>query len=156
MKTFFVTALCSFLLASCSLERDMVKATEIPAAVTDRFTSLHPTTGKAEWETEEDGSYEAEYKVEGREYSDTYSAAGDLLETEQELKKNDLPAAVLATLARDFAGHEIEEAARITYPDGRIVYEAELEGKDDAKFDALFTEDGTLVERVPLTEADRD
>lgn len=39
------------------------------------------------------------------------------------------------------------EEISATYPDGRIVYEVDLEGKNDDEFDALFTEDGTFIER---------
>lgn len=127
----------------------------VPTVLQERFASLHPSAKKVEWETETDG-YEAEYKLDGKEYSDTYSETGELLETEQELKKSELPPAIHATLQRDFADDEIEEVARITYPDGRIVYEVELEGKDDAAFDTLFLENGTLIERIALDEEDKD
>ena len=148
----FVLSLFALSLAACSLEKTMTSTPDVPAAVTEQFAGLHPNADKVKWDTEEDGSYEAEYQLNGKEFSNTYSAGGDLLETEEELKKDMLPAPVLATIKRDFAHYKIEEAARITYPDGRIVYEAELEGKDDAKFDALFAEDGTLIERVPSSD----
>ncbi|CAH1002558.1 hypothetical protein LEM8419_03432 [Neolewinella maritima] len=154
MNKLWILGLSLFTFLACA-PRQAIAQDEVPTGVQQRFASLHPAARKVEWESEDDG-YEAEYKLDGREYSDTYSTVGDLLETEEELKKKDLPAAIRSTLQRDFADHEVEEVARITYPDGRILYEVELEGKDDAAFDALFREDGTLVERIPLDEEDED
>ncbi|MCP9234729.1 PepSY-like domain-containing protein [Lewinella sp. JB7] len=154
MHKLLILSLSLFAFLACT-PRQAVAQDSVPAAVEQRFASLHPTAKKVAWETEANG-YEAEYKLNGKEYSDTYSTSGELLETEQEIKKSQLPATVLATLKRDFAGYEIEEAARITYSDGRTVYETELEGEDEMAFDALFLEDGTFVERVALDEKDED
>ena len=138
---------------SCESAKETITPDQVPAAVQQAFAAAHPNT-KVEWEAEDDGTFEAEFKMDGEEASADYSATGELMETEVEIKKKALPAAVLAAIAEQFPGHEIEEAARITYPDGRIAYEAELEGKDDKKFDAIFSADGTLLERIEFGEED--
>ena len=126
---------------------------QVPAAVQQAFSATHPNT-KVEWEAEDDGTFEADFKIGGEEASANYSASGELLETEVEIKKKALPAAVLSAISAQFPDHDIEEAARITYPDGRIAYEAELEGEDNKKFDAIFSAEGTLLERIDLGEDD--
>lgn len=139
---------------SCESAKETMNLDQVPAAVRQAFAAAHPNT-KVEWDAEDDGTYEVEYKVDGEEVSDNYSATGELLETEMEIRKKDLPAAVLIAITEQFPDHEIEEAAHITYPDGRIAYEAELEGDDDAKFDAIFSAEGKLIERTALS-AERD
>lgn len=156
MKPFLFCLSLIALFTSCELNKEIVKAGMIPTEVRKAFFAAHPNVKKVEWEIEDDGTYEAEFKMDGEEVSANYSATGELLETEVEIKKKALPAAVLAAIAAQFPDHEIEEAARITYPDGRVVYEAELEGADDVKFDAIFSADGTLIERIAPSDDDND
>jgi hypothetical protein len=138
---------------SCESTKETMNLDQVPSAVQQAFADAHPNT-KVKWEAEDNGIFEAEFKMDGEEASANYSANGELMETEVEIRKKTLPASVLAAIAAQFPDHEIEEAVRITYPDGRIAYEAELEDKDDKKFDAIFSADGTLLERIELDEED--
>lgn len=151
MKSILYSLLAIGVFFSCESTRDTLNPDQVPAAVQQAFAAAHPNT-KVEWDAEGDGTFEAEFRLAGEEASATISAAGELLETEVEIKKKAFPAAVMAAIAAQFPDYELEEAAKITYPDGRIAYEAELEGKDDQKFDAIFSADGKLIKRVDVTE----
>lgn len=142
MKSVFLVLIIGGLVTSCNAQR-----IEVPAVVSAAFTANHPAIKKVAWELEDNGNYEAEFKTKKSEVSETYSAAGKLIETEREIKKKELPAAIIAAIDRDFSGHEIEEAAIITYPDGRTAYEVELEGEGDVTFDAIFNGEGKLLEK---------
>lgn len=151
MKSILYSLLAIGVFFFCESTRETLNADQVPAAVQQAFNAAHPDT-KAAWEAEGDGTFEAEFKLAGEEASATYTSTGELLETEVEIKRKALPAAVIAAIAAQFTDNELEEAAKITYPDGRIAYEAELEGKDDQKFDAVFSADGKLIKQIDIAE----
>ena len=60
-----------------------------------------------------------------------FDAAGKFLESEVEVKEAELPQAVKATLAKDFAGYKLGEIAKATDAKGVVDFEMELaKGKD--------------------------
>ncbi|WP_020567374.1 PepSY-like domain-containing protein [Neolewinella persica] len=156
MKPLLFSLLALSVFLSCDGAKETLNPDQVPTAAQQAFAAAHPNT-KVAWEAEGDGTFEAEFKMDGEEASANYSATGELLKTELEIKKNALPSAILTTIATQFSGHEIEEAARITYPDGRIAYETELANKNDKKFNVIFSAEGKLLKRVePDGEDDQD
>jgi uncharacterized membrane protein YkoI len=122
-KLIFLVAF--FAIAQVGFSQKM-KSAQVPATVKTAFKQKFPTISKRKWELE-DGKYEAEFKnTGGVEMSATFSAEGNWLETEQEIKKSALPAPVLAALK----GKKLKEASKIERADGSTVYEAEVGGKD--------------------------
>lgn len=101
----------------------------IPTAVTSAFAKTNPNADDVEWEIE-GANFEVEYEIDETEYSELYSASGKLLESEKEISVAMLPAAVRNAIDVAYAGKKIKEAAEITFPDGRVEYEAEIDGKD--------------------------
>lgn len=105
-----------------------------PQAVLQAFQKAFPNAEDVEWEME-DNQYEAEFEQGDVEQSATFSAAGQLLETETEIAVGELPAAVRDYVAANFKGKKIKEAARIVTPSGTVTYEAEVKRRD-LMFDA--------------------
>lgn len=97
----------------------------VPAELESAFQARHPGES-AVWERQPFG-YEAVYSTGGVEYEVEFSHAGQWLETEYEVTRDDeLPAAVVARVAREYPGlpvtkREIEQTA-----DGEF-YEVEVE-----------------------------
>lgn len=139
------------MLFSCETADESTNLDQVPAAVKKAFDRDFTST-TVEWEAGIDGTYEAAFMMGWQRVVSNYSATGELLETEVEIKKTDLPNAVRTSVAEQYPDHSIEEAARIIYHDQRVIYEAELKGKDDKRFDALFSSDGTLRELIELQE----
>ena len=78
---------------------------------------------KIEQETEEGiSTYEADYDVEGVKYSVKCAASGDVMELENEVNAQTLPAAVLDALREDYPGASIEKADAVML----IFYEVEM------------------------------
>lgn len=119
---------------------------EPPEAVAQTFQSEHPTATDVAW-TMEEGGYEASFTEGGTAQSVVYAASGAAGAVETEIAVADLPEAVTAALARDYAGQTVSEAARIV-EDGQTTYEAEITA-DGTTTDLIFREDGTLVETIP-------
>jgi hypothetical protein len=85
-----------------------------------------PTFKKVSWDEEEEGEWEAEFKLKGVEYSANFLEDGTWMETEHEIKKSAIPAIIKNTLANEFAGHKIDEAEVSETVEG-MYYEFELE-----------------------------
>lgn len=112
----------------------------VPAAVLAAFQQQFPDVKKARWDKEGD-VYEAEFKRNGVETSATFSASGQLLETETTIAVSALPQAARDYVAANFKGKKIKEAAKITKSNGEVIYEAEVKRKD-----LLFNASGQFLE----------
>jgi hypothetical protein len=161
---FFLAAL---LAGSTAGLAQKISATRVPAVVRATFEARFPAVKSITWKKElqqvrpvyeyethndfrardaflTEEVYEASFRLTGQEMSVLITPTGLLQETETEMAATQLPAAVLASLARDFNTYQVREAATIIKADGSTVYEAEiaLAGK---KQDVHFTADGQLA-----------
>ncbi|WP_199141670.1 hypothetical protein [Pedobacter sp. ASV12] len=124
MKKIAVLSLALGLAVSTSYAQK-VNASKVPAPVKAAFAKNHAGLTKVSWEMEK-ANFEAGFTLNGKETSEVYTPQGVLLETEVEIKVSELPDAVKMKLK----GQKVAEAAKITKADGKVVYEAEVKGKD--------------------------
>lgn len=129
-------------------------AQSTPAKVAESFQAKFPTAKSVKWEMENDKEWEAEFKMDGKEYSANFDLDGTWMETEWEIKKSELPEMVKATLKNDFTGFEIEEIEMCEKPNFRG-YALELE-KGEQKFDIVFDENGKVISKKEITENEKD
>ena len=139
-----ILCFCGLLLAG-SAHAQRLPAAQVPAAVRATFQASFPTVKTTTWE-KEGPDYEAGFTRNGKTMSAVITAAGVLRETETNLAVRELPAAVRATLARDYQAYRVNEAATITRADGTTVYEAEVAKGGKAR-DVLFGADGRVAAR---------
>ena len=124
-----------------------IKEAEVPKAVVTSFQTHFKEAKAKSWDKEKDGSYEAEFDWNKVETSATFSADGKLQETEQEIKVSELPKTVTDYVAKNYAGHKIAEAAKITDAAGKMMYEAEVK-KDKEEMDLLFDDKGNFIKKT--------
>jgi len=93
--------------------------------------------GATVYEVELEGSNDAEIDL-------VFDTEGNLLYTETEINKNQLPAAVTSGIQTKYAGYSIQEVSRLEGTDNAVRYEVELK-HGSGKLEALFAEDGTFV-----------
>ena len=148
MKSLVVLLLALFLGAACAQNTK-----KIPDAVQSKLKALYPTAEEVKWD-KEDADFEANFEVDDVEMSVIFNNKGDVLETETEMDEDDLPKAVKDALATDFAGYDIEEAAKIV-KNGKTTYEAQVE-KGEIKLDAIYSPDGKLVKKIEKQEKDEE
>ena len=141
MKTLLLLLFAGLLAAPAPAQH--LPATKVPAAAKATFKAKFPTVKSPTWE-QEGTVYEAGFQLNGKTMSAVITAAGMLRETETDMTVSELPAAVRATLARDYQAYKINEAATIVKADGRTVYEAEV-AKGGKKQDVLFTAEGKVT-----------
>lgn len=143
MKTLLLLLAAAALCAAPAHAQKMTAA-QVPAAATAAFAKAFPGVKKAEWERE-DGQYEAGFTQNGQEMSVLLSPAGELLETETELRPAQLPAPVREALATRHRAAKVTEAAKIvTHKTGAVTYEAEV-SEGGQRRDLLFGADGQEV-----------
>jgi len=89
--------------------------------------------------------YKVKYKKDGREHELKVSAAGDLLELEEKVTLDELPAAVRATVEEETAGGEIKKLEKET-EGGKTFYEVKFK-KDGKKHEVEINPDGSVLKR---------
>jgi hypothetical protein len=147
MKTTFL--LLAFLGMSLSVH---AQKSVLPNAVADAFSQKFPNAQKVRWNQEEANEWEAEFYLSGVETSASFNPNGKWLETETEINKRSLPAAVKNTLEHQFAGCKTGEVSIIDSPTFSG-YEIELKKKDQA-LEVQLTKDGTLKNKRILKDGE--
>ncbi len=116
-------------------------ASKVPAPVKTSFAKEYPGISP-KWE-KENGNYEVNFKKDGTSMSLLIQPNGSIIETEMDIKIDDLPAVALAYLKEHYPGKNIKEAAKITKADRSLNYEAEVNGKD-----VIFDANGKFIKEA--------
>lgn len=151
-KIFFLLLIAAF--GSISTNAQKISSDKVPAAVTSSFKTKFPEVVNAEWEMEK-ADYEASFKKNGVEMSANFDNEGKWLETETEIKVSALPAAVSATLKKDFADYKVDEACKVESVKDGNCYEVEVE-KGKESFDVLISTDGKVLSKTKEEEKDKE
>ena len=130
------------------------KQVNVPELVKKEFAAKYPKASKVKWGLEKPGEYEAEFELNKAEMSVVIDEKGNVLDVETEIKESELPQAVKATLAKDFAGYKIDEVEKAEAK-GAISYEMEAK-KDKAEFEIVFDSNGKLLKKEEKKEKDND
>ncbi|MCF8462169.1 MAG: PepSY-like domain-containing protein [Flavobacteriales bacterium] len=135
-------AMAAISTAACGQKKESEIA---PKAVEASFQKKFPNAQKVKWEKENDSEWEAEFKLDGKEYSANFSADGTWKETEHEIAKSEIPAAVQNALNTEFAGYKIEESEISETAEG-TVYEFELE-KGESDLEVTVDANGKILKK---------
>ena len=133
-KSIFIMSVLAISLFGC--------AQNPPKNVADNFNKKFQNATKVKWDQEEKNEWEAEFKMNGDAMSASYDNSGKWLETEKELKKNQLPTAVQNAFNTQYAGYKLKEASAIEKPDFKG-YELGIE-KGKEELEILVSADGTI------------
>jgi hypothetical protein len=139
MKNLARTAfwLVGILLVGCSAKWD---ESQLPSPVKDAFAKKYPGM-KATWQ-KEGSQYEAEFNMEGKNYTAVYGADGSLEETEMDIALTELPDSARTYLQNHFKAEEIKEIEKLIMPNGEFSFEAEAGGQE-----LLFDNTGKFVKQ---------
>lgn len=149
MKKLLALFVCVALVISVSAMNQ--KDEKIPAAAKTGFTAKFPAAQKTKWSVEKPGEFEVEFTLNGVATSVLVDPKGNLLETETEIKESELPQAVKATIAKDFAGYKLDEIEKSTDAKGVTTFEMEaVKGKE--KLEISYDSNGKLLAKEPLKE----
>jgi hypothetical protein len=149
MKTLIITIglLVAMSFNACEQEK-------VPAEVKSAFSQKYPDAKNADWDMEEDGKWEAEFKMNGEEMSASFDQNGQWLETETAMDRDNLPELVDSTLTGNFESYKVEEVEYLESPEGKG-YEIQLKG-DGKELEVLIGEDGEILKQKTLEENEED
>lgn len=151
MKTIMIIALLGLSIVQVNAQK--MKESDIPSVVKAAFKKAYPSAKEVKWSKEE-GLYEVEFENSKTEMSALMDQAGLVKEVETEIKKTELPAAIQASIKKDYAGLKIEEAATIV-SNGITTYEAEVD-KGENSFDLIFDANGKLLKKIEKKEKEEN
>ena len=115
-----------------------------PAAVQKAFNQQFSKATDVKWGKESTNEYEADFVLNGAKMSANYAADGTWLETETEIKSDQLPAKVTEYISKTYAGWETVNASKVETAKKGIIYEANLKSGTKKK-EVSVTSEGMPV-----------
>jgi hypothetical protein len=153
MKKLLLIIACASFVFSWIAEAQMKE--ETPSAAKTAFVTKFPKAQKAKWSIEKPGEFEVEFVMNGTESSALFDANGSFIESETEIKENELPQAVKATLTKDFAGYKLDEIEKVTDTKEAVTYEMEAK-KDKVEYELVFDGNGLLLKKDEVKEEEKE
>lgn len=150
MKRFQVLAVSIFAvgLVSCQETKDDKKADEksnVPEAVQMAFQKKYPGENDPDWEQDDHGYWESHFKQNGEKYRADFDADGTWVETENDIKNEELPEVILKIIDEEYSEYEITEIEHVDNAKKGEFYDVEFKQKGKNK-DVMFRKDGTVIE----------
>ena len=126
--------------ASCQEAQDK----KAPQSVVANFQAKYPGENDPDWHLDSNGYWEANFKIDGEKYRADFEPNGLWIETENSIKRSELPIAIKKSIERDYKDREITEVERVRHYSKGLFYDVELkqEGKN---MDVEYREDGTTL-----------
>jgi hypothetical protein len=118
-----ITILAVIALLSLNLSAQTGGST--PTEVTKAFSQKFPKATEVKWGKECSKEWEAEFKMDGKEYSANFDNSGKWMETERKICPSTLPKAIKKTIMQDFLGYKVVEAEATVSAKGKA-YEVEF------------------------------
>lgn len=115
-----------------------------PKAVQTSFEQKYPGENDPDWHTDKNGFYESHFKIKGKHYRADFRKNGQWVETERNIKKEDLPKAVKQVLNDKYKNVKIYEIEEVTHHSKGFFYDVELKINGKKK-DIEFLKDGTIL-----------
>ena len=137
MKLCILTLLIYITASSCGGD---YPASKVPSVVHNTIKHKFPGALDIDWEKNAD-SYEAEFDLNGIEYTAYVEPAGKLIFYKHDMKVSDFPAAIAATINAEYAGYKIDKSEKVE-KDNIVYYQVKLESKQKKDLRLIFSADG--------------
>lgn len=134
---------------------------ELPQGVVKNFKAKYPDVYVYEWKWKKKKLvFEAEYIMKGSKYETQYTADGQWVKTERDIKKEELPQAVWKTFSEtEYVRWKIDDIEEHSTPKYDLIYEIEVKLKEKSYYEGYkvkkkqkaylyFLPNGKLVEVV--------
>jgi uncharacterized membrane protein YkoI len=115
---------------------------DLPLKVKTAFGQKFPAAQNVKWSKENGTEWEAEFKVDAKEYSANFNSEGLWIETEYEISAGEIPAAVTQTLNKEFPGYKLLESEISETSKGKV-YEFEIKS-GSKKTEVALDENGDI------------
>lgn len=131
-------------LVSCQESKDKKEESEVPQAVRTTFQQKYPGENDPDWKQDDHGYWESHFKIDGEKYRADFNADGSWVETENDIKPENLSDAIKKQIEEKFSDYEITEVERVDSAKKGIFFDVEFKQKGKNK-DVEFREDGTII-----------
>lgn len=146
MKKYFYVVFSLFVCTAVSCQNNNEEnKNNAPESVSQAFQKKYPGENDPDWEVDAHGNYEAHFKKKGEKYRADFNPHGSWIETENSIKKKNLPKSIKEIIKKDYADYEITEVEHVDHATKGIFYDVEFKQKGKNK-DVMFTEDGTILQ----------
>lgn len=142
-----ITALLALVYINNIAIAQKIEPEKVPDGVMATFKEKFPTATKVNWEMENKTNYQAEFTFKEEEVSANFDSEGNWIDSEVEIKTDQLPYAVLTAIKKDFEFFKIEEASKIENPNDGLCFEAEVKNGKEV-FYLIYTPDGKLIRKT--------
>ena len=116
-----------------------VSSSDVPTAVTSKFSSLYPNSKAEQWKKEKD-NYETKFTEKDTKMCVAIDPSGNVVKTTTTINTSELPKSANDYVAKNYANEKIVVAEKTVDADGKIKYEAEVKTKR-----LCFDSDGNFV-----------
>lgn len=157
----FALAVVAAFLAFGQSDEKIITKKEVPQAILNAIKKAYPEAKVDHYSVEkEEGKkiYEIGFEQKGRKYEVTYAADGALVEVEETIQADELPAKVKATMEKVFPKYELKVIEKIA-EEGKTVYEAKVFVDESGKktlYELLFSADGKLLKKEKEDEEENE
>ncbi|MBV7268108.1 PepSY-like domain-containing protein [Winogradskyella luteola] len=132
--------ICIVLVFACNKS---IKA-QAPEAVKTTFKAKYPGENDPDWHKDDQGYYEAHFKIDGVKYRADFNADGSWVETETSIDEDDLPEAIKKVIKEKFDDEEITEVEKVDSATKGLFYDVEFKRKGKNK-DVEFKANGKII-----------
>ena len=123
-----------------------------PETVVDAFRQQYPDAPEPTWEVDTNGSYEANFRVNGIKYRADFTKEGIWTETENNIDFNELPPDVRSAYLLKYSSEDFRDAEAVDSATQGLFYEIEIVS-GTSKIDVMFDAKGKVLNPgVPTSE----
>ncbi|WP_405198722.1 PepSY-like domain-containing protein [Christiangramia sp. LLG6405-1] len=144
MKRFICAGVFALSISVMSCQENKKEKETVPDAVKTAFQKKYPGENDPDWEKDDHGYWESHFKKDGEKYRADFNADGTWVETENDVKKKELPEVILNIIERDYSEYEITEVEHVQSATKGEFFDVEFKQKGKNK-DVMFKPDGTII-----------
>ena len=122
-----------------------INVTDVPEAVQKAFDAKFPKAKDVEWEQEEDGTYEAEFKLKGAEHEAVFKEDGTWVYTAKEMKLSEYVGLKREMIEKTNEGYTITEVKTVEHAEHGDCYLIELENENGDEREILTLKTGGVI-----------
>ncbi len=138
-KLIFAIAVFAFTFSNVYAKSEKTVPEKVKSAFNDKFSN--PTDVK--WDMENKKEWEAEFKLNGKEYSANFDLDGVWLETEYKVTEAQIPATIKSSLMKIYSGCSIQDVEVSETPKAKVYEIMILNG--NKKMEVSFDESGKEI-----------
>ncbi|WP_300442036.1 PepSY-like domain-containing protein [Christiangramia sp.] len=145
MRKIAVLILACFTISLISCQERKKNREKVPEAVQRNFQKKYPGENDPDWKQDDHGYWESHFKMNGEKYRADFNADGTWIETENDIKKKELPEAIKKVIREKYSEYEIAEVEQVDSAEKGKFYDVEFKQKGK-NMDVMFRENGTIIE----------